>query len=223
MGFAQWGTNVALADSTSSAGGDTGTARNAFSSSVKVGSPIDRSVIYYKGITFVGNATGAVDHARKMITGITNGSSNLTTTSTTASAATDGSAGVSATTSIVNNGSTSLNCNTEFTATINQTAPILKFNGTGELSVANQSLTNSLSGALQALIALIPTATDAATIAAINLAITSILSNTWGTDAAGNPDGTSVPAVVTLQGISDNSDTVSMHVFGSRIFQSSSR
>ncbi|MCE9520448.1 MAG: hypothetical protein K8R87_12955 [Verrucomicrobia bacterium] len=131
-GFAQWGTNVALAD-TSTAGGT-----GAVTSSLKISSPIDRSVIYYKGIVFVGNATGMVDHVRKSIIGITNSYANFTSTT---SATGGGGGSVSATSTIVQNGAIAnpLTANTVFNATINQTAPILKFNGTGQLSVVDAS------------------------------------------------------------------------------------
>lgn len=131
-GFAQWGTNVALADQATTGGGGIGITA---SSSVKVGSPIDRSVIYYKGIVFVGNATGMVDHVRKSIIGITNSFASL---SSSTSAGGIGGA-VTATSIIAGNGTIAnpLTANTFFQAKINQESRILKFSGTGQLSVVD--------------------------------------------------------------------------------------
>jgi hypothetical protein len=132
-GFAQWGTNVGLA-----AGASAGLGTQ--SSAVKIGTPINRSVIYYKGIVFVGNATGMVDHVRKSIIGITNSFSNFTSTSSAGGI----TGSVTATSVIVNNGpvATNITANTYFQAKINQTAPILKFNGTGQLSVVDGAVTS---------------------------------------------------------------------------------
>jgi hypothetical protein len=129
-GFAQFGTNVDLFASTSS--GDAGGS----STDLTNGSYLNRSLIYYKGITYFGSATGTVDMERRRIDGITNGYTEASATSTTSS----DSGTVSASQTIVFNGGRGFSCNSMWIAKITQTYPVLKFNGSGEFTALPQDL-----------------------------------------------------------------------------------
>lgn len=91
----------------------------------------NRSVFYYKGVTYYGTATGIVDTSAKKITGFTNGNSDYAASSVSV----DGQAGVSASRqSIGSNGQAGFIANSQFAAKITSTAPILRFRGKGEVS-----------------------------------------------------------------------------------------
>lgn len=134
-GFAQFGTNVSIQpyiDPT--AGGGTTVPNTAYS-------VLNRSVFYYKGLTFLGTATGTVDHERKQITGFTNGNSDVTSSATTSTSSFFfQNSTTSASNSLLNNGSVGMPCNSQWHAKITTSKPILRFSGEGELTVINPSL-----------------------------------------------------------------------------------
>ena len=94
----------------------------------------NRSLLYYKGLTFAGTCTGVVDIDARRVFATTNGTTNLATT--TGSTSND---------PIVINGSSAYPgfgyANTTFTAKITKTAPLLRFSGKGEAAfVMDQDL-----------------------------------------------------------------------------------
>lgn len=92
----------------------------------------NRSILYYKGITFVGMATGTSDIDKRKISGYTNGYSEYTASTTS----TDDDGTVSSSGTIVSNtGGFSYTANVNFTAKITNTHPQIRFRGKGELAV----------------------------------------------------------------------------------------
>jgi hypothetical protein len=94
----------------------------------------NRSLLYYKGITFAGTCTGVVDMEARRVFATTNGTTNLNT-----------STGGTANDPVVINGSTGYPgygyANSTFTAKITKTAPLLRFSGKGEAAfVMDQDL-----------------------------------------------------------------------------------
>lgn len=129
-GFMQFGVNVDLGPSVSTQ--NTGGGNSSLSTSI--GSYLNRSIVYYKGVIFFGNATGMVDHPARKVRGFTNAQSEVTL-----SASTSGSDGdLSATNAIAVNG-LGLVANVAFEADITSTHPELRFSGKGELVVINPS------------------------------------------------------------------------------------
>lgn len=97
----------------------------------------NRSLLYYKGITYAGTCTGVVDFEARRVFATTNGSTFLSTSVT-------GGGGSATNDPIVNNGSTDGFANSTFTAKITATAPLLRFSGKGEASfVMDQDLTTA--------------------------------------------------------------------------------
>ncbi len=94
------------------------------------GTYLNRSVIYYKGVTYFGSCTGTSDLVNRIITGITNGSSDVTSVTTTTT-----TGAVSLGTDMVSNGQLNFTCNTSWTAKVTSTKPVLKFKGKGQLTV----------------------------------------------------------------------------------------
>ncbi|CAN5891074.1 hypothetical protein BH11VER1_BH11VER1_00730 [soil metagenome] len=91
----------------------------------------NRSVFYYKGVTYYGTCTGIIDVSAKRVTGFTNGNSDYGA----ASVSVDAQAGVSGSrASIGSNGQAGFIANSQFNAKITSTAPILRFKGKGEIS-----------------------------------------------------------------------------------------
>lgn len=88
-------------------------------------SPLNRSLLYYKGITYFGTATGVADIAGKRITGFTNGSSDLGTAA---------AGGATPTAAIGSNGAIGFTANSNFTAKITSDHPVLRFRGNGQVS-----------------------------------------------------------------------------------------
>lgn len=128
-GFAQFGTNVDLFANTDSSAGTT-------TSQLTLGSYLNRSLIYYKGITYFGSASGIVDHHSRRVDGITNGYTEAASESTS-----DSSSGtVTASQTIIYNGGRNLSANSTWTAKIYQTYPELRFHGTGEFTALPQDL-----------------------------------------------------------------------------------
>lgn len=108
--------------------------QDATSGSLTVFSLENRSLLYYKGITFAGTCTGVVDMEARRVFATTNGTTNLNT-----------STGTTSNDPVVINGSTGYPgygySNSNFTAKITKTAPLLRFSGKGEASfVMDQDL-----------------------------------------------------------------------------------
>jgi hypothetical protein len=220
-GFAQFGNNVSLAPATSTTGGSSA------SGNLKISTNLDRSLVYYKGVTYYGNCSGMADIARRKIDSITNGFSDATVSSSSSSSGTTGTTAVSATSVLVKNG---LNqpCNTQFTGVIYSVKPVLKFRGEGELTViiapqASSGATNindTLYNAITAIINSIPTvaasnnSTVSATVTALQNFITAIPSMLTAVNTSGltQPGSSSITY-----------DTVHMTAYGSRRFFVSQR
>lgn len=201
-GFAQFGTNVDLSlfvDITNSAGASQRGATY---------SVLNRSLFYYKGVTFLGTATGTVDHEAKRIDGITNGSSDVGTTGVTGTSNQNSQSVTAATTTLINNARRGFPCNSTWTATITKSQPILRFTGTGELTVLNPNISQIAYNALQQLI-------DNYTPPA-NASLGDLIDDLVG--AIDTASLSSDTFLSTLQATQDNSDTVQMTVFGSRQF-----
>lgn len=116
----------------------------------------NRSVFYYKGITYVGGCFGMPDIEQRTINGTCNATSDDAVTTTQASTG-GGGAGASlqnTSTIVQNNTGFILNCGWE--GRITRTRPTLRFKGKGELSVlsptGNASITNLAFQAYQGLI-----------------------------------------------------------------------
>lgn len=101
----------------------------------------NRSVFYYKGVTYYGTCTGIVDVSAKKITGFTNGNSDYGASSVSV----DPQAGTSGSrASIGSNGQAGFIANSQFKAKITSTAPILRFSGKGEVSFMGVPQINEL-------------------------------------------------------------------------------
>ena len=107
------------------------------------GSDTNRSVMYYKGITYVGSAFATADFEARVIMGSINAGSNAAQSQLTTQTGNNNGNPFSATgagansnaisTTLISN-PTSFTVNGEFTCHIDQTAPTVRFSGTGELS-----------------------------------------------------------------------------------------
>jgi hypothetical protein len=119
-GFCQFAQDNALGAQTTG----TGTSLSVFSLE-------NRSLLYYKGLTFAGIATGVVDFEARKVHGFTNGSTTVQTNATSGG-------GSSSDFVIVNGGFVGDPgfgySNSTFTAKISSTAPLLRFSGKGEAS-----------------------------------------------------------------------------------------
>ncbi len=104
----------------------------------------NRSVFYYKGVTYFGTCTGIIDHGAKKIIGFTNGNS-------------DYSAGAATPAGRPAIGANGLNftANSEFKANITTTAPILRFKGKGTVTFMGVPQIATLRAAAAAAIAAI--------------------------------------------------------------------
>lgn len=161
LGMLQFGSNVSLGP-TLAAGGSTSSTTQTNNS---IGTVLDRSVIYYKGVVYFGMATGMVDLERKTITGFTNGSPNASLSQSTASSAsgTAGTAGLSANQIVVSNGGLGFTCNTAWTAHITESSSMLKFDGSGTLTIINPDINAQIFSAVVNLVAAIPSAASSTT------------------------------------------------------------
>jgi hypothetical protein len=152
-GFAQWGSNVDLGPQASSSASG-----NAASTSSTVGSVLNRTLLYYKGITFFGNATGIVDFEAKQIQGMGNAQSEVTLSDQTTTTANNSfflfgsSNSVQASTSAVNNGGRGFVANVSWTGKISKTNPVLRFTGSGEISFIGASVQPLLSQLAQSIV-----------------------------------------------------------------------
>lgn len=109
----------------------------------------NRSVIYYKGVTYIGSAFGMVDGEARHVEGSLNGSSEVTFSTTTQNTNNNfftfsqtqtsvSSALVSSTRSFTVNGN--------FIAKVYQTAPSFRFRGKGELVFLSPTTPDSITG-----------------------------------------------------------------------------
>lgn len=103
----------------------------------------NRSVFYYKGVTYYGTCTGIIDASAKRVTGFTNGNSDYGATSVSV----DPQAGTSGSRAqISSNGQAGFIANSQFAAKITSTAPILRFKGKGEVTFMGVPQMNELRG-----------------------------------------------------------------------------
>lgn len=214
-GFAQFGNNVDVATfvDTGAAAGGGGTATRSSTYSVW-----NRSLFYYKGVTYLGTCYGIVDHELKEVSGVTNGNSDVgTNTLTAAGGAGATGAGTNVTASstvLLNNGNNGLSCNSEFRCKITATYPILRFSGEGELSVLNPSLGQISLNAIQAIItsAVNADTSDVDTAIDIGAQISSLV------DAIVTNQTDLAAILPTTTQLRNTSDFTPMSVYGSRIF-----
>jgi hypothetical protein len=206
-GFAQFGNNVDIAlfvDINNTAG--TGIRGSTYS-------VLNRSLIYYKGVTYLGTCMGMVDHERRIVEGVTNGNSDVGTTQVTSGTGGTGSGLTAATTTLNNNGSLNFPANSSFICKIHTTHPVLKFNGKGELSIVNPTLAQNVFNAIATEIASQLTANPVpnpgpnspAQIQAFITALANLANGGQG-------------SIRTAENVGANADTVPMKVFGSRVF-----
>lgn len=134
LGFGQFGNNVGMIPTTGA------------NSPTTKGTVLNRSVLYYKGVTYVGTCFGMVDHARGLVTGVTNANSDVGAT------AVPSGNGTALSTVVVKNGGRNLVANTSWECRITQKQPILKFNGKGELAVLNPDSTAAIADLATAIV-----------------------------------------------------------------------
>jgi hypothetical protein len=167
-----------------------------------------------------------VDHERKTVSGVTNGNSDvLTTTAVNTAPPAGGQPGAltNAAQTLLNNGSTGLPCNTEFICKITNSYPVLRFNGKGELTVINPSdaetiLISNLASALAGLLAPETDTTNATSPTQPTNAVIQAYAN-----ALANLTSATSGQIPSAEQIRRTSDHVPMIVFGSRIFFTSER
>ena len=157
-GMMQFGVNVNLEFTATPTG--VGGAAQATTATSK-GGVLNRSLIYLEGVTYFGIASGAIDHERGIVEGITNGTSDIAATVT--------GGGGGAQISVVSNNNRAFSANSEFTAKITDRGPDFKFCGKGEITVLTQT-----------------TAAQAAQTAAVTAAQTSVQANTASNFTAAN-------------------------------------
>jgi hypothetical protein len=144
LGEGQFASNNNLG-ATISAGSTTGSQVG----NTDIGSALNRCIYYYQGVTYFGSCFGIVDLGRKKISCVTNGSTQVTI-STQASASATGttaSSAVTASSTVVQNGGLNFVANSEWSAEVGPTQPILEFHGEGELTIiqpSSQALVASL-------------------------------------------------------------------------------
>jgi hypothetical protein len=199
-GFASFGNNVDTELFLPTTGGTAVAPASTFS-------VLNRSVFYYKGVTYMGTCTGMVDHERKIVSGVTNGNSDITTSQTT----TTGGTQTASTNSLVFSG-LFFPANSEFRCKITNSHPILKFHGTGELSIINPSTTAVALQAISTIILSNPDTTDN-----IGEQLDDLLT------ALTNNAPALAAAIPSAESTFQNSDRVKMKVFGSRIWHVSRR
>jgi hypothetical protein len=223
-GFAQFGNNVDTSAFTVTGGGAGATQTQALTIN-------NRSIIYYKGVTFLGTCFGMVDHERKTVSGVTNGNSDvLTTTAVNTTPVGGGLPGAvnNAQQTLLNNGNTGMPCNTEFICKITKTYPVLRFNGKGELTVINPSLATTISAQLAAALAgivapssdITPPPAGADDVNPVQPTATAIQNYA---NAINNLTAALTGSIPSVEQIRRTSDHVPMIVFGSRIFFTSER
>jgi hypothetical protein len=132
-GMASWSEGNAFGASASAgaAGGGSGASASASSNTFTAN---NRSLFYYKGITYFGTATGVADIQAKQITGFTNGSSDLSSTASAGASSIFTAGGVTSTASIGANAGVGFTANSHYTAKITSDHPTIRFKGNGEVS-----------------------------------------------------------------------------------------
>ena len=119
------------------------------------GSTTNRSVLYYKGVTYVGSAFGTADYEARVISGSLNAASNASQSQLTSNTQNNANNPFSGTGSAANANAISttlianpfsFTVNGEFTAHIDRTSPTLRFSGTGELSFIAPNQTDAKAG-----------------------------------------------------------------------------
>jgi len=117
------------------------------------GTIMNRMVMYYKGVTYIGSALGTGDQEARIVTcdlnGGTEASSITSTTSNNSNffgSSSTGSSNSSALTATVLSSSRSFTVNGNFTADVYQTAPTFRFKGTGQLAFLSPSSAGSVAG-----------------------------------------------------------------------------
>ena len=131
----------------------------------------NRSIFYYKGLTYAGTATGVVDFGAKLITGFTNGNSEFATTTGVAVNPQGTVFGSARPSEIVHNANTGFVANSTFTAKITCTEPTLRFSGKGEVTFMGIPQLQKLRDVITAQAAALPTL---AALAGTNGTITTI-------------------------------------------------
>jgi hypothetical protein len=227
-GFASFGNNVDTSLFLPTTGGTATSNTTATTFTV-----LSRSLFYYKGVTYLGSCTGMVDHERKIVSGITNGSTDITTTASTQTGGGGGATQTSTNNLITNN--LSFQANSHFLCKITNSHPILKFSGDGEFTVLNPSIAQVSFQAIQQII----TGSGGGN-ASIGTQLADLVNVLTGNSVVFQPD-TSTPnpndviavpgpsqediagVIPSAQQVRDNSDRVKMKVFGSRIWHVSRR
>lgn len=106
----------------------------------------NRTVLYYKGVVYIGSAFGSVDFEQRSIQGYGNAASEYTTTTGTTSGAAGFGTGTSMSpTSVIQSGRSYV-ANVNWVGDITDTAPQLRFEGTGELVVLAPNGQETLAG-----------------------------------------------------------------------------
>ncbi|WP_038159548.1 hypothetical protein [Verrucomicrobium sp. BvORR106] len=217
-GYAQWANNVDLGPSVAS--GATGGGGSTTTSNSTVGSYLNRSVLYYKGIAFFGTASGMVDMDRREVTCVTNSQSEVTlsdqaSTNTQGSFFLFGSSNtVNSSTSVVNNGGRGFVANTNFVAKITKTYPELRFSGTGKITLISPDAQPIISGLAQQ----------------IAESLSDIQAGDDGTvdfgalfDFLSDPDFLAAITPKNIDQVQENAETYKMNVYGNRRFFLGSR
>ena len=99
------------------------------------GSVPNRTVLYYKGVSYVGSCFGTADMEDRFIEGVINGNSDVgfSASSTTSNGGGTSTASSTVSATVVYSGKGYV-VNGNFLAKVSQTAPVLRFKGKGELS-----------------------------------------------------------------------------------------
>jgi hypothetical protein len=98
----------------------------------------NRSVLYYKGVTYIGSALGSVDVSARTIQGFSNAFSDfgvaVTTTQSALGLFSAATSSAASSTTVVSSGR-NYTANLNWTGKITETTPQLRFSGDGELSI----------------------------------------------------------------------------------------
>lgn len=166
-----------------------------------LGHNANRSVLYYKGVSYVGGCFGFVDMHSRDVQGVCNGSSNETITQQTLSQNTGGLINASQSTAttqplVINSEGNIFNIG--WTGKVIDQRPNLRFRGKGELTVTQtgrdvkQLATTAYSGLLDAIVSSVSNSTTAPNYTAAEAAIGSALTNLQailsGADTGIEPD-----------------------------------
>lgn len=207
-GYTQFGVNVDLGSATVGGGGSQN------QTNASVGSNTNRTIVYYKGLTYFGNATGIVDHQSRTVNGFGNASSFSTLSSSSSSSASDGSVtSLQSSSSITYNNGLDNTANVAWEAKITSTHPELRFEGKGELTVLTGSpyvftvIDYTIENTIQ-------TQINEVRIDAITVEIDRVITETFSQEP-------NIEVVYTPENV--QSETIPMTVYGSRKFFLSNR